>query len=264
LFEFFIKVMLNENHQNLSCEFAEELVSYLYDELKGHEKLRFETHLKTCSFCSDEMAGFGVVRNSMTDWRKADFDSLAAPIIEIPYPEKSETVDVTPVSRPWFASIRDLFTLSPAWMTATTALAVLAICVGLGIVLINSVRDGFNEVVQQEKVKPVPSPTTEDKNANVANSEDNQTNPTPPQSPTPNFSGGKSATPPAPSAPAKTTGKPNSAKPQNSDLKKPEAPKNQVNPKSKQEKVPRLIDEEEEDDTLRLSSIFEEIGTDLK
>ena len=248
--------MLNENHQNLSCQFAAEIVSYLYDEMMPAEKLHFEDHLKTCSNCPEEISSFSVARASILDWREQEFAPLATPIIEIPFESEIEVVEITPKMRPWFAPIRDLFSLSPAWMTATTAFAALAICVGLVLVTINSLR--YDEVVQEDKPKSVPSPTLEISNQNSTVSNSNQATPTPTKSPMPNFNGDSNTK--QPSTGTKTPSDSTGVKPQN--LKKNASPPiNKSLPKSNQKgKLPSLVGDDEEEDTLRLSDLLEEIG----
>jgi len=257
--------MLNNKQQNLSCKFTEALVSYLYDELPGTERSIFERHLVDCSVCSDEMASFGLVRNSITDWYRKDFASLANPMIEIPFADTVQTAETTPVSRPWSVIIRDFFTLSPTWMTATTAFAALAICLGLGFILINSRETGFGEIVQQDKVKPVPSPTMENKNSGSKVSETNQNESNIDQSPSPELPNVKQSAPPVTNVPAKQTIKPNLSKNQNqkrSDAGTVENKSTKSTPKSNsKQKMPSLIgDDDDDDDSLRLSDLLDEIG----
>ncbi len=258
-------MMLKEKEQNLPCKFTESLVSYLYDELPVNERIPFERHLAGCSTCADEITSFGIVRNSIGDWYERDFARLATPMIEIPFAEMTQIAEPTPVLRPWLVIIPEFFTLSPAWMTATTAFAALAICLGLGFVLINSWQEGFGEIVQQDKVKPVPSPTTENNNSGSNVSVTNQNNPPTNQSPTPDLSNENVSNPPLANAPLKPTVKSNLGKSQNQ--KKPEAGtvENKTNkpaPKSNsKQKMPSLIgDDDDEDGSLRLSDLLDEIG----
>lgn len=130
-------MMSNNNHHNLQCGFAEDLVSYLYDEINSADKSKFEKHLDKCSTCDKELAAFGFVRSSITDWREENFSMLETPKIEIPYSEKQKTFEIVGISnesRSLTARLRDLFTLSPTWATAFAALLVLTV---LTIVVIN-------------------------------------------------------------------------------------------------------------------------------
>ncbi len=157
--------MLDTNHQNSSCAFAEQIVSYLYSEADRQSKAKFELHLTTCADCSDELAGFGFVRSSVQEWRNEEFLQLAIPAMEIPFEKFSEIVISPTEKRSWLADLRQLFTLSPAWTTAATAFAALAICVGLTLVAVNF--SGTADVAGNNKITPeksVVSPSIENKN----------------------------------------------------------------------------------------------------
>jgi hypothetical protein len=250
-----IKTML-DNTKNSTCDFAEELVSYLYEEMSSADKSRFEKHLKDCLPCRDELAEFSLARVAVQEWRDEEFAPLANPAIEIPYPAKS--------SRSWLAQIREYFTLSPAWMTASTALAALAICVGLFVIMFNSMPDGNDVVVQDKNIKTVQSPTTGNQKQNSNISETNQNQPTTNISSEPPV---KIDTP----KPIKTVNEPTKisvpsvSKPQNLPVKTVQPRNNKkttVQPpvKTNKQKVPRLIDEDEEEDSLTLTDLLEDIG----
>lgn len=244
-----------DNTQNSTCEFAEELVSYLYDEMNGADKSRFENHLEACEPCRDELAEFSLARASIQEWHDKEFMPLANPAIKIPYPQKS--------SRSWFVAVRELFTLSPAWMTASTAFAALAICAALFAVVVSSLRDDENVVQQTENNKVIPSPTTGNQNQNSNVSEANQDKQTPDNSPQPPV---KNPTP----KPVKTAVEPTKvvAKPQNATVKtvQPKTSEKIVKPpvKTPKQKVPGFVDEDDDDDSLTLLDLLEKIGTDDK
>ncbi len=123
----------NNNHNNSTCAFAEQTVSYLYCEANVEEKTVFEAHLKSCSTCAEELANFSAVRSSVIKWRNEEFLSLEMPSIKIPYEKtrefyKSDTN--SNVTRSWLAELRRLFSLSPA-LTASASFAIVAICLGI-------------------------------------------------------------------------------------------------------------------------------------
>lgn len=252
-----------EDTQNSTCEFAEELVSYLYDEMSHSEKLHFEKHLKNCFACQDEFAGFSLARTSILEWRNEEFLPLENPAIEIPYP-----LQVKSVSRSWFAAVRELFTLSPAWMTASTAFAALAICVVLFALVVSFLRNDPNIArIENDSNVILPSPTNgnQNKNSNVSNANQNTQ---------------KTADSPQPSVivdspkpinrtveSTKIVAKPNVEKPQNLLVKTPQ-PKSNSKPiskpqqvRSKKQSAPSFLDEDEEDDSLTLTDLLEQIGT---
>lgn len=132
--------MSNNNHHNLQCGFAEELVSYLYGEINFAEKAEFEKHLDQCSNCDEELAAFGYVRSSINDWREEEFLALETPNIEIPYlvPQKIVGTSVNSnQSRSKLDGLRELFSHFSSWATATTAFAAFAVFVGVTILIIN-------------------------------------------------------------------------------------------------------------------------------
>jgi Putative zinc-finger len=253
---------MSENINNSTCGFAEELVSYLYNELNGADKSRFESHLATCESCADELSGFVLTRNSVQEWRTEEFVPLQNPAIEIPYPQQ-----VRSISRSWFASIRDFFTLSPAWMTASTAAAALAICLVLFAVVVSSLRDDNNVVQQTEKgnIKVIPSPTEGNRNQNSDVSETNQPKQNPADSLEPPVPEKTSKPGKAPNAPTKIS-VPATAKPNNSTVKTAQ-PKTNDKPavkqpvKTQKQKAPSFLDDDEETDSLTLTDLLEQIGT---
>lgn len=113
--------MLSNNHK--SCSFSEQIVEYIYDEISAKERTNFESHLINCLPCADEIAGFGLVRSSIGEWRKEEIFALDAPALQIPV---MQTVENEKSS--WFDEFRKLFTLTPAW---AAGFAVLLVCVGL-------------------------------------------------------------------------------------------------------------------------------------
>lgn len=246
-----------ENTNNSTCDFAEEIVSYLYDEISGADKSRFENHLKDCSPCQDELSGFSMARSSIQEWRKEEFLPLQNPVIEIPYPAKVETI-----SRSWFASVRALFTLSPAWTTAATAFAALAICFGLFVILFSSMPNDDEVVVQTDKnVKVTSSPTTGNQNQNVSNSNQNKQKSN--NSPEPPISDEVQKPSRTPIEPTRISA-PNVTKPANLPVKtvlpKGNNKSNKPAVKTNKQKAPSFLDEDEEDNSLTLTDLLEEIG----
>jgi Putative zinc-finger len=245
--------MLDGTNYNSPCSFAEEIVEYIYDEMNGETKARFETHIAKCSSCADELAGFGIVRSKVSDWKLKEFSPLATPIIELPI---VQTIENTQVKRRWFESLRDLVMLSPAWMTQTAAFATLAICFGIAFYAFNS-QAVIDEVSPPQYIAEA--------TPNVF--------PTPPikLQPTPKVE----VTEPNPSKPTvtvvKTTTQPTPKKVVVQAVQteiKPVviAPKNKPNRgakiavKPKKSDVNLLSNEDDEDDSLRLSDLFEEIS----
>jgi len=138
--------MFDNNNHNSSCAFAEQIVSYLYGETNVKEKAAFDVHLNSCSTCAEELAGFGFVRSSIVEWKKAEFFNLETPSIEIPYP-----IAVSTKKQSWLVELRQLFTISRAW---SVALAAFVVCVGLTFLVFNFSN---NNEVAKDNNKPIES-----------------------------------------------------------------------------------------------------------
>jgi hypothetical protein len=91
-----MNAMLSNGSKN-NCPFEHEIVSYIYDEMHGSERLKFETHLSDCSICTDDFAAVSDARFSMFEWRKEEFAQLATPKIVIPYESKKIIKQAAPV-----------------------------------------------------------------------------------------------------------------------------------------------------------------------
>ncbi len=259
--------MLNGNHKNSGCGFSEALISYLYNESAGTEKVEFEAHLKKCSRCADEFAAFSGVHFSINDWKSKEFAVLETPIIEIPYEktEKSaEVVKVASATGSWLSGLRNFFSLSPrAWSLATAAIAVMVLA-GIALFALNSRQN--NDIASKDKnnVKPVISPTVENtppstkSNSNENNSSNKQTKP---------FVEPKSVTPEVAESNGTNTTNNRVVKISNTKRpsQKPENVRQNNNVKTPNKNVnnpPKgVIEDEDEDNTLRLAEIFDEIDT---
>jgi hypothetical protein len=56
------------------CEEKEQLVAYLYDDLANGERTRFESHLRTCAECRDELKALRGVRADLAAWAPPEPD----------------------------------------------------------------------------------------------------------------------------------------------------------------------------------------------
>lgn len=264
--------MNNEN----SCKFDEELVSYLYGEMSGPDKESFEVHLKGCNSCMAELDDLSLAHSSVLEFKSVKFDHLQTPVIEIEYdktrfvPKSNTEAQTESASKPWFAAVRDLFTLSPSWATAATAFGALALTFGIFYFAVNS---NDKDVVQDTspKASPSVSPKTESNvgtnysqepgNELVQNTKPTPTPPVKTGAAQKNLvdSGDQPAVPvkasvtnvPKKKASKGTTDDNKSVKPKA--LDKP----SKALPKQKDVAIPDTDDEE--DDTLRLADMFEEI-----
>lgn len=103
-------------------ECAADLMAFLYQEMDERETREFRVHLQQCSECRDEVADLGVVRESITTWR----DEALAGFVSMPVqtkPRKSALM-----------ALRQFFDLSPLWLKAATAFAMVGFFVLVGLV----------------------------------------------------------------------------------------------------------------------------------
>ncbi|MEO7660126.1 MAG: hypothetical protein ABIV48_10975 [Pyrinomonadaceae bacterium] len=131
-----------QNKNNLDCGFADEIVSYIYDELTSQERGKFESHLTSCAVCTDEFATISNARFSVFEWQKEEFSKLSTPEFVIPYESSDETAVQGAASGFW-AGIRDLWAVSNWPLTAVAGIVVM---IGLGFIAITVLNRGGNEI----------------------------------------------------------------------------------------------------------------------
>ena len=118
---------MNERQNSPGCERASDLIAFLYDEADEREARDFQFHLQQCSSCREEVASFGIVRESITAWR----DEALAGFVSTP-------VTAQPKAKSALAALRQFFDLSPLWLKGVTAAAAVAFCVLVGFVVFRS------------------------------------------------------------------------------------------------------------------------------
>ncbi len=113
-----------------SCERAGDLVAYLYNEATEAEAKSFAAHIHDCAPCRAESAALGMVRESIAAWRTESLGFSSSTALHPENASVSEAVTERTHSRVSlaFAALREFFTVSPAWMSAATAFAAIAIC----------------------------------------------------------------------------------------------------------------------------------------
>lgn len=117
---------MNESQHSPTCERASDLIAFLYDEADEREARDFQLHMQQCDSCREEAVSLGVVRESVTAWRdEALAGFVATPVA--PAQKKSA-----------LAALRQFFDLSPMWLKGATALAAVAFCVLVGLVIFRS------------------------------------------------------------------------------------------------------------------------------
>jgi hypothetical protein len=122
---------MNEMNNSPNCERAPDLIAFLYNEASENEKRDFELHLKECSGCREEVVSFGGVRESVVAWR----DEALSGFVSTPLPAAANR-------RSAIAALRQFLDLSPLWLKAATAFAVIAFCVLAVLAIVNRTERG--------------------------------------------------------------------------------------------------------------------------
>jgi len=155
--------MLNNKYNNSSCKYTEQIVSYIYDEFTSAEKGEFKAHLVNCYSCADEIKSFGFVRSSISEWRNEEFSNLETPFINIPLKNREKSFSVVTSkseSKTWFGKLGKIFSFNPAF----AGLAILVVCVGIAWFAFNF-SGGVNEIaanrIDKNSVQPPAAPTNE-------------------------------------------------------------------------------------------------------
>ena len=115
---------MKETTNSPNCERASDLIAFLYDEADERERRDFELHLNECNACREEVASFGVVRESITAWR----DEALAGFVSRP---------IATTRKSALAAFTQFFDLSPLWLKGATAFGALAVCVLAAMAFVN-------------------------------------------------------------------------------------------------------------------------------
>lgn len=262
---------MDNNNQNNSCQFAEQIVSYIYGESTAGEKLKFESHLGNCPNCADELAGFGFVRSAVLDWRTKVFSHLDTSFIEIPT-IKSNTSKisfapaiVSSTLRSRFGELKKIFSFNPAM--ATAALAVFVVCLGLTLYMFNF--SGETEIAENNDnvnlIQAIVSPTIDisekPEEINKSNGNTEKSLSVAATDLLPETKVEKRITP-RKSAVKVSLG---SVKNNTANAVRPAKETNDITKKTspvRKQPIPNLNDtEDEEDETIRLADLFDELDT---
>jgi anti-sigma factor RsiW len=105
-----------------TCEYSNELISFVYSELTDKESQQFKLHLNSCRQCSAELDSFGEMRDAIGAWK---YQSLA-PVLST----DQEAHDLRSArKKSAAAALREFFDLSPLWMKGAVGLATVLFCV---------------------------------------------------------------------------------------------------------------------------------------
>jgi hypothetical protein len=141
------------------CPRALDLVAYLYGEAGETEAKGFESHMRHCAACTNELQAFGRVRAHVGAWRTEALAGIALPAQATALaPAQESAVEASDARRPSaLAALRQFFTLSPMWLRGATAFAGLALC-ALVVYAAVTLIEGPRVVVLEKVVEKGPTP----------------------------------------------------------------------------------------------------------
>jgi hypothetical protein len=125
---------MNEMNNSPTCERASDLIAFVYNEANESEKLDFEVHLKECAVCREEVDSFGLVRESITAWR----DEALSGFVSTP-------LVATTRKKSAIAAFRQFFDLSPLWLKAGAAFALVTFCLLAALAINSGTRESTAE-----------------------------------------------------------------------------------------------------------------------
>lgn len=215
---------------NILCSHGGDMLAYLYNEMEGADRNTFEVHLSACGICIDDFAELSQSRFPVFEWKRIEFDPLPTPRVVVP----SEATAVS-----WVDQIRTAISFRPTFAFGGIG-AVMIIAVVTGYLILAG-TSGKTEVALE--MAPSSSPARSAVVVPPASAADTNTQ----------ASDGSEVREKTPkvvkaSTPAKPT-------------VRSQRPKPAQQPK-RNHQIPVMSSiEDDEDDSLRLADIFEEIGT---
>ena len=136
---------------NCSCTHGEEMLAYLYNELSPEAREQFEAHMGSCFECIDEFAELAASRYSVFEWKSVEFVPMATPKFVIPSKRK-------PATASWFDGVKAALAWN-GWAFAGGAAATILVAF-VGIALWNVQPDttiAVNDAVPTIDNAPAPS-----------------------------------------------------------------------------------------------------------
>jgi len=223
------------------CKFSGEMVSYMYGELSSDKTSAFERHLLDCSSCTDDFAAISSSRYEVYDWKKLEFDPLETPSFDIPF---EVTADLS-----WAQRLRAAF---GSWAMPAVSFAAFAIVSVVGATLIWQSSNDVDLVSRAIAPEPIVAPSKDEAAPAQKDIATGNTAPDVSVASQPNR-----PAPPKRIAPKSSDSQPVKAARERS----PEA--KQTTARKEQKSVPMLNEyaEDEEDTSLRLAELLENIGS---
>lgn len=129
---------------NTECRSVNDIVSYIYEEMDASGRDTFESHLLDCTGCTDELALVSYARLSVFEWQKYEFAPLPTPPIVIP---------VEAEKAGYFSGLVEIFSFARSLTFVGVGAALLLGFTALAIFIFNS----RNEDLVANAVVPAPA-----------------------------------------------------------------------------------------------------------
>lgn len=218
---------MKESNSNNLCSHGGDMLAYLYNEMAAADRDSFELHLADCGTCIDDFADLSQSRYPVFEWKQLEFDPLPTPRIVIP------TTEASRVS--WFDKLKASFAFRPAYALGGVA-AIALVGTLVAFVFLNRSSGDFEIAEAEPTPTPARSTVAAAKPAEPVVVED------------------------GPIVESREAVKPVKVAATTKPAKAPVKPKS--TPVRRSAPLPALSTlDDDEDDSLRLSDMFEEIGT---
>jgi len=144
---------MTERNNASKCDHANELVTFLYNEVNEAEARAFELHLQNCSDCKADFVGLNHIRQSVGAWRDECLGVNSSSIVDRNVVEVSNAATFIPQkNRSAIAALQQFFAFSPLWMKGAVAFASLLFCVAAAVSLSHLFENSQPAIVATEKL----------------------------------------------------------------------------------------------------------------
>jgi hypothetical protein len=232
---------MKDAKDNNLCSNGGDLLVYLYAEMPAADREPFELHLADCVSCIDEFAEIAQARYPVYEWKALEFDPMPTPRFEVPVEQATAGI---------FDKLRIAFTANRGFAFGGVAAATILVAIFAGYaVYIQNSSENVVAVVQAEPPaspvqKVVAPPAGPELKSSIREEPTERVAAKP-----------KSISKPAEIVKVSVRKSKRHEPARGSELKASPVPQKQIR------SIPVLsIAEDDEDDSLRLSDLFEDIG----
>ncbi len=140
--------MMNNGNGTSACNRASEIPEYIYQELTDRGRVELERHFSACAGCAAELKGMTNAHLAVMQWRDESFAGLSTPKIVIPFGENQSDQAGT-VNSGWLDSIHRLLGNSTALQWGGGLVAVAAVAL-IAFIAVNMIRVPVQPSVAKE------------------------------------------------------------------------------------------------------------------